>query len=50
LGRELVDRAGSAAIAGHTVTEKIKNNETKIHYCVPEAYNYFLYEIKQIDK
>jgi CRISPR system Cascade subunit CasA len=51
LGRELVDKAGSNAIAGRNVTEKIKNNETKtIHYSVPEAFNLFLYQISQIDK
>lgn len=49
LGQELVDQAGSIAIVGRTVTAKIKNKETKWHYSAPEAFNYFLSELKKID-
>lgn len=47
LGRELVDRGGTAALIGRAVTEKIKNKEETRYYCAPKAFNQFLYELKQ---
>jgi CRISPR system Cascade subunit CasA len=50
LGQELVEQAGSAAIIGRTVTEKIKNKEVKRHYSSSEAFNFFLYQLNKIGK
>lgn len=47
LGQELVDQVGTAAISGRIVKEKIKNREVERHYSAPEAFNYFLYQIKK---
>ena len=49
LGRELVNQAGNAAIVGRYVKEKIKNKETEHHYSAPEAFNYFLNQIRKLD-
>jgi CRISPR system Cascade subunit CasA len=50
LGQELVEQAGSAAVTGRTVTEKVKNKEVKRHYSSAEAFNYFLYQLNKIGK
>lgn len=47
LGQELVDQVGTAAISGRMVKEKLKNKEVEWHYSAPEAFNYFLYQIKK---
>lgn len=49
-GRELVEQAGSAAVVGRVVKEKIKNKDVEKHYSAPEAFNYFLYQLAMIDK
>ena len=49
LGRELVEQSGITAIAGRKVKEKIKQKETEWHYSAPEAFNYFLYQLRQCD-
>lgn len=49
LGKELVDQAGSIAVAGRTVKEKINKKEVERHYSAPEAFNYFLYQLRQCD-
>jgi CRISPR system Cascade subunit CasA len=46
LGQELVEQAGSAAIIGRTI---IDDKKVKYHYSAPEAFNYFLYQIKIIE-
>jgi CRISPR system Cascade subunit CasA len=48
LGQELVEQAGTAALVGRTVTEKVKNKEVKRRYSSPEAFNYFLYQLNKI--
>ncbi len=50
LGKELVDQAGSIAVVGRTVKEKINKRETEWHYSAPEAFNYFLYQLRKCDK
>jgi CRISPR system Cascade subunit CasA len=50
LGQELVEQAGSAAITGRNVTEKVKNKDVERHYSSPEAFNYFLYRLNSIGK
>jgi CRISPR system Cascade subunit CasA len=49
-GRELVEQAGSAAVVGRVVKEKIKNKDVEKHYSAPEAFNYFLYQLEMVDK
>lgn len=43
-GYELVDRGGTAALAGRLVTEKEGKKEV---YCAAKAFNRFLYELNQ---
>jgi hypothetical protein len=50
LGKELVDQAGSIAVVGRTVKEKIKNKEVDRHYSAPEAFNSFMYRLSKIDQ
>ena len=50
LGKELVDQAGSIAVVGRTVKEKINKKEIERHYSAPEVFNYFLYQLSQCDK
>lgn len=47
LGKELVDQAGKSAIVGRVSKEKINKKEIERHYSVPEAFNYFLYQINK---
>lgn len=49
LGKELVDQTGSIAVTGRTVKEKINKKEVERHYSAPEAFNYFLYQLRQCD-
>lgn len=49
LGEELVNQAGSMAVTGRTVKEKINKKEVERHYSAPEAFNYFLYQLSQCD-
>ena len=49
LGRELIQKAGTAAFTGRLVTFDIgKPTEREIHYSAPEAYNRFLYAVREI--
>lgn len=50
LGKELVDQAGTIAIAGRTVKEKIKNKEVERHYSAPEAFNYFICQLSRLEQ
>lgn len=50
LGKELVEQAGTAALVGKTVVEKIKNKDVKSHYCSATAFNKFLYQISKEEK
>ena len=50
LGKELVDQAGTIAIAGRTVKEKIKNKEVERHYSAPEAFNYFICRLSRLEQ
>lgn len=49
LGKELVEESGIIAITGKTVKEKINKKELERHYSAPEAFNYFLYQLRQCD-
>ena len=46
-GYELVDRGGTAALAGRLVKEKEGKKEISRFYCAPKAFNRFLYELNQ---
>jgi len=50
LGKEMIDGAGEIAFVGRYVLEKIKGKEVKKHYSAPEAYNWYLFNIRKIYK
>lgn len=47
LGHELVDKGGTIALVGRSVTEKKGRKENTTYYCAPKAFNQFLYEVTQ---
>ena len=50
LGNELVRQAGVEAVIGRSRNEKVKNKLTERHYSAPEAFNYFLFSLKNIER
>lgn len=46
-GYELVDRGGTAALAGRLVKEEEGKKKISRFYCAPKAFNRFLYELNQ---
>ena len=50
LGNELVRQAGVEAVIGRSRNEKVKNKLTELNYSEPEAFNYFLFSLKNIER
>lgn len=48
LGKELTDAAGYQAFVGRSRAEKVKGKDTERHYSAPEAFNWFLKNVKKI--
>ncbi len=50
LAKELIAGAGQSAFVGRTVTEKKNNEEIKLNYSAPKAYNRFLAQLNKLGR
>lgn len=50
LGRELVEKAGTAALVGKDIVKDVNGKKIREHYCAATAFNKFLYQISREER